>query len=350
MYKIFLLLLFLTITPFAFSQQFYRSNSLGMELARISRHRTDDFKYFIEKTRVENRTVKILYRELVPIRETELHHSSSGVVEREIITENGIRTERIFNGLLLIRETITNISDQTGYIRVHNYDARRLLQAIDIFSLDGRLLSSISYERDSRGRLASVIRAIYLEGREVKEDQISKFRFDDRNLLDEWHGNSELTGTFAYHRDGRISEVLKTYRGEIISEKRYFYDQYLNVRTEEFIFETGKRIVRDTTSDGLLTEEIIHIGENFVSRTNDFYDDDDLLVRRVRVTPRGVERFIYEYLDGELISERMYFNGVIYKETVFLEEDVRYEDFFRDGVRVLRIHYRDNERTEVERW
>ena len=349
MRKILLLLLLLLITPLAFTQQFYRSNSLGMELAEIQRFRIDEFEYFLEKIIDGNNTRKILYREFVPIKETERHYADNGNLEREIIIENNIRTERIYRGLLLYRERITNIIDQTGHVRVFRYDSRHLLQSIDDFSLNDKLLSSIIYERDVRGRIASVINSIHSEDLGPQEDMISKFRFDERNLLDAWHGNHDQTGTFIYYRGGRISEIVRTYKGEVVSEHRRAYNHDLSKRTEEILHEADKRIVRNITSEGYILEEITYIGENIVSRINRYYDDD-LLILKIRVTPSGVERYIFEYVDGELSSERMYRDGRIYMETVFLEDDVHYEDFFNDGVRVMRIYYKDNERTAIERW
>ena len=349
MRKIVLLLLFLLITPLVFAQQFYRSNSLGMELAKIPRFRIDEFEYFLEKIIDGNKTRKILYKEFVPVKEAERYYADNGSLEREIVIEDNIKTDRIYRGLLIYRERITSIIDQTGYVRVYKYNSRHLLESIDEFSLDNQLLRSINYERDAKGRIASVVSSIHLEDAELKEDLMSKFRFDERNLLNEWHGNSDLTGTFIYYRDGKISEIVRTYRGEVVSEQRHTYNPDLNLRTEEFTHESGKKIIRKITSDGIVIEEIIYIGGDIVSRTNNYYDDD-LLAVRIKVTPLGVERYIFEYADGELSSERMYLDGRIYKKTVFFEDDAHYEDFFNDGVKVMRIYYKDNERTAVERW
>ena len=351
MYKIFFSLLFLLIAPFVFSQQYYRSNSLGMQLASIPKFRIDEFEYYIEKIKDEreNKDVKILFKEFLPIKVTELYYSDNGSVEKEIITENGIETEKVYKESLLYREKVTNRGDQSGYVKVYRYTANQLLDTIDELSLDGKIQSSITYERDSRGRIATVIRSIYPENDEEKEDQISKYRFEERNLLEEWHGDSNLAGNFIYYRNGRISEILRTDKGEPISEKKYFYDSDLNLRIEEFIYETEEKIIKNIDSEGYLIEEFISIGEDFVSKTNDYYDDDKNLVRRIKVIPDGVERYIYEYSNDTLYSEKMFFNGEIYKEKIYLEDNEHYEDFYNNGEKILRIYYKDDEKTAVER-
>ncbi|MCL2705450.1 MAG: hypothetical protein FWE72_04490 [Spirochaetaceae bacterium] len=349
MYKTYLSLLFLLLPSFIFSQQYYRSNSLGMELASIHKYRIDEFEYYVEKTKEEKKEIKILFKESVPIRTTELYYLDNGAIEREIIREDGIETEKVYRESLLVVEKVITLSDQSGYVKIYKYNPGLLLEAVDELSLDGRLQSSIMYERDARGRIATVVRSIYPEDDEKKEDQISKYRFEERNLLEEWHGNSDLIGNFIYYRNGRISEILKTDKGERISEKKYFYDSDLNLRIEEFIYETEERIIQNIDSEGNLLEEIIYIGEDIVSKINDYYDEDKKLVRRIKVLPEGVERYIYEYTDDELTSEKMYFNGEIYKEKVYLEDNVHYEDYYNNGEKILRIHYKDDEKTAVER-
>ncbi|MCL2294588.1 MAG: hypothetical protein FWC36_06970 [Spirochaetes bacterium] len=343
MYRIIILLLFFVNTALVFPLQFFRSNSLGMQLAEISRFRIHEFEYYLEKITDGNKKIKILYKNSVPIRRTETHFSSAGTIQKEIITENSRVTERTFRGQLVYREKVINTDDQSGYIRINRYNSNMLLDKIEEFSLDGRLQNSIRYERDSRGRVASVIRTTYLENNERKE-QISKYRFEGQHLLEEWHGNSDLIGYFIhYDSSGRISRILKTDGGIAVSEKRYFYDRNLYLRTEETFFKTAKRIIRNFTPGGLLTEEIIYIGERLVSRTNDYYDDDNRLVRRIRVIPEGVERYIFEYVDGELFSETKFFNGEIYRKRVYRGNDVIYEDFFKNRQRVLRIYHMDKD-------
>ena len=353
MYKIILFFLLLAITPLVFPQQYYKSNKLGMELTRIDKYRTDEFEYYIEKIKGENRELKILFKESVPVKETELYYSIDGVVEKEIIIENGIKTERTYKESLVTSERIININDNSGYVKKYKYNSKQLLDTVDELSLDGKLETSVTYERDSKGRIASVIKSIYSTDNTKKEDQISKYRFEEQNLLEEWHGSSDLTGKFIYYNsNGKISGVVKKDKGKTISEKKYFYDADFNLKTEEFIHETGEKIVQNITSDGYLTEEVIYIGENFVSRINDYYDDDKMLTRRVKVTPKGVERYVYEYLDDKLSSEKIYFNGEIYKEKVYNvnEDNEYYEDLYNNGRKTLRIYYKDDEKVSTERW
>ena len=351
MFKKILILLFLTVAPFIFPQEYYRSNSLGMELSKIPRFRADEFEYYIEKTINDNREKKILFKESVPIRETELYYLPNGAIEREITTENDIRTERTYNESLLYRERVINLSDQSGYVRIYKYNLNRLIDTVDELSLDGKLQSSLSYERDSRGRLISVVKSIYLGSDRIIEDQISKYRFEEQNLLEEWHGNDELTGTFIYYnRNGKISEILKTHKGKTESHKKYFYELDGKLSTEEFIYATDERIIQFFNPEGYFIEEFIYIKENLISRTNDYYDYDDRLVRRVRVLPEGVERYIFEYSGENLSSEKMFFNGEIYKEKVYLEDNAYYEDFFSNGEKILRDYYKDDEKIETEIW
>ena len=349
MYKIFLSVLFLIIAPLIFSQQYYKSNNLGMELATITKYRVDEFEYYLEKFKEENKEIKILYKEFVCVKETELYYSDNGVVEKEIIKEDGIKTEKRYKDSLLQREEVINLNDQTGYVKNYKYKPNLLIDTVEEFSLGGKRQSSVIYERDSKGRIASVIRTIYPENSKEKEEQISKYRFEDQNILEEWHGNSELIGNFTYYRNGRISEILRTDKGEKISEKKYFYDQDLNFRIEEFVYETEEKIIKEFDSGGYLLEEEVYIGKKFVFKINDFYDDDKNLIRRIKVLPEGVERYIYEYSGDDLSFERLYFNGKLAKEKVYLEDNVHYEDYYDNGERVLRIYYKDDEKTSVER-
>jgi len=350
MYKIILSLLFLLITPFVFSQEYFKSNSLGMELASIGKYRIYEFEYYVEKIKTDNQVIKTLFKESFPIKSVELHYSDNGVVEKEITMENGIRTEKTYKQLLLQSEKMININDQSGYIRNYRYNPALLLDAIDEFSLDGKRQSTINYERDAKGRIASVIRLIYPENEKQKEDQISKYRFEERNLLEEWHGDSDLIGNFTYYRNGKISEILRTDKGETISEKKYFYDADLNLRIEEYIYATEERIIKNFDFEGDLIEEENYIGEIFISKINDYYDEDKKHIRRIKIIPDGVERYIYEYSGEDLASEKIYFNGELFKEKVYLEDDVYYEDYYNDGAVTLRIFYKDDEKTSVETW
>ncbi len=350
MYKTILLFIFSLITQLAFPQQYYRSNKLGMELAKIDKYRTDEFEYYLEKISDGNKEIKILYKESAPVWETEIYYSNNGNIDKEIITEDETKTERTYSGKLLYSEKIIDTNDNSGYIKIYKYNSNLLLDTVDELSLEGKLQNSVSYERDIKGRIVSVVRSIYLEDNKKAEDQTSKYRFQGQNLLEEWHGSSDLSGDFIYYNlDGRLLAIVKTDKGKTISEKRYFYDNDLNLRIEEFVESTGAKIIQNITPDGYLIEESVSIGENLVSKTNNYYDDDNKLIRKVNVTKKGVERYLYEYSDdGELSSEKIYLNGEIYKEKVYIEDNAYYEDMYNNGQKYMRIYYKDNEKTKTE--
>jgi len=351
MFRLLILLFIILITPeIVFSQEYYSSNKLGMELSSIKKIRIDEFEYYLEKTTEGGAVKKILYHNSVPVLESEIYYAPDGSIDKEVIREDGTLTEKKYMTSHLYQEKIIN-SDKTGVIRKYKYDSLDQLYSVEEFSLEGTAKSTVSYERDSRGRIVSVNRVLYNKKPGSNSDeQVSKYRFSGQNLLEEWHGSGNLTGSFIYYNsEGRVSAIIEKNNDRVVSDKKYFYNDDKSAVVEELIPETGEKIISTLNPDGTMIEELIYVKDTLAVKTTDTYEEKKL-VKRIVVNDKGTERYLYQYRGDKVTIEAMYFNGELVYQKVYDEDDSWYEDIYDNGKRYLRNYYKNSEKIKTEKW
>ena len=352
MYRPFVFTILLLLPLNLFSQDYYASNKMGMVLQKIRSFRVDEYEYYIEKKKDGLNEVVILYHNSEPLRRTNVFYSPDGQIEKEVILENGAVTERLYKNSLLYYEKEIN-TDKKGVIRKYKYDIDDRIMAVE--ETDEKKEETVTYNRDSKGRIVSVERSSNIqEGMEssttVKEGYISKYRFSSLNLMEEWHGSSDLTGSFFYYNsDGKVSGILKKAEGRVISEKSFTYYSDGTSETEEKIPETDEKIIQTIDAEGLVQEELLYRGGKLYSRTTDFYENKNL-IKRIIITEKGTERYLYEYKGDKVSDEKIFFNGEIIREKVYSDDDSYYEDIYSEGRKYLRIYYKDGEKIKTEKW
>jgi len=355
MYKHLLLLFLFSFAQTLFSQEYYRSNKLGMPLEKIEKYRIDEFEYYLEKKISGLIEENILYQNSEIVKENEIYYTSDKKIEREITREDNTVTEKKYRNLLVYEEKITK-PDKTGMIRKYNYDENSQLYSVDELTPEGIPDNRVIYERDTKGRIISVVRLVLrdkksgLKDPEPVEEQFSKYRFSGRNLTEEWHGSSDTTGSFIYYSsDGKISGIIQKKEGKTVSEKKYFYENTGAYRTEEIIPDTEEKNIQYFDTAGNITEEVLLLGDKTVLKTAWFYNDKKI-VKKISTSEKGTERSLYVYSGDKVSGEKIFFNGELVYEKVYTDDDNYYEDNYSSGKRYSRKYYKNGEKIKTETW
>ncbi len=355
MFKYLLLIFLFAYTPSLFSQEYYRSNKLGMPLEKIEKYRIDEFEYYLEKKTSGLKEENILYQNSDIVMENEIYYTSDKKPERELTKEDNTVTEKKYRNLLIYEEKIIN-PDKTGIIRKYNYNENSQLYSVDELTLEGIPDNRVTYERDIKGRIISVVRLVLrdkntgLKDPEPVEDQFSKYRFSGRNLTEEWHGSSDTTGSFIYYSsDGKISGIMQKKEGKTVSEKKYFYENTGAYRTEEIIPDAKEKNIQYFDTAGNITEEVLSLGDKAVLKTTWFYNDKKI-VKKISTSEKGTERSLYVYSGDKVSGEKMFFNGELVYEKVYTDDDSYYEDNYSSGKRYSRKYYKNGEKIKTETW
>ncbi|MDX9801647.1 MAG: hypothetical protein RBT69_09965, partial [Spirochaetia bacterium] len=306
---------------------------------------------YLEKNASELKEERILYHDFTPVMQHEVYYTSDGKIEREITRDDNTVTEKKYKNMLFYEEKIIN-PDKTGIIKKYKYNEKNQLYAVEEFTLDGVPANSVTYERDPKGRIISVVRVV--SGvKESRDELVSKYRFSGRNLTEEWHGSSDSTGSFIYYNsDGKISGIIQKKEGETVSEKRYYYENSGAYRTEELITGVSgvnEKNVQYYDTDGNISEEILFRDDKAVLKTANFYSDNRI-IKKITTSPRGTERYLYEYSGDKVSGEKMFFNGELVYEKIYTDDENYYEDNYSAGKRYSRKYFKNGEKIKTETW
>ena len=334
------------------AQEYYQSNKIGMEIKKISQYRIYDTDYYVEKYIEDFKEIKKLYNRKTLIREWELIYSENRMLQKETVLEGDAETVKIYDGNNVITEEYYENSSLV-YLKKYKYADKNILSRIEEYDSDSTLKNITDFERDYKGNIKSLTKYEY-EGDKNLETGISRYRFTGPDILEEWHGSDEGTGIFIfYSNDGKIKKIINKKENTPVSEKEYFYENRILLKTEEIDLNSGEKIVNRYSEEGKIYEEEYFVNDISDRKIFNYYESDsEELTKKIINKGKNTERYHYYYdsEDNELYKEEYYLNGQLIKETIYIDNDNYYEDYYLKGIRYMRINYKNNERYSTDRW
>lgn len=339
-YILFISLFSITFTVSA--QQFYRSNSLGMALERVSSVQKDNTEYLLEIYNTANITIKTLYKEGLFIKKWELEYSPGGKLKTESVTDDEGKRVFIYKNNRVLSEDIYSGNEILNRIK-YFYSAEGKLKAVECYDSNSKLTERKIYEDDSDDKISSVI----IEFKPGDPRSFSNYSFTGSDLKSEWQGDSDGNGLFFYYKNGKISFTEKWEENRLVSRTEYIYKEVSLSETFEKYFTENREIVKKFDERRrvlVLTEKT----EGKIYKTVYNTYSGNKLVKKIVTSEGDTEKYIYNYNDDELVNELFYLNGIIKKKIYYSSDNEYYEDLYSENKKYMRIYYKDNEKYRVE--
>ncbi len=324
------------------SVRLYQSNELGMPLREILPFRQDEVAYVLRVERGEGREVRILYHD----GEEQRRWEREGGQEKEY--REGVLVEaerRDAAGRLVERSTYSEgeLSSRT----VYSYGPGGLRSA-RTYDAAGKLAYTDSYTLGPGGEL----RAVRRTRGDGTVERAAATESGGRLLVE----RSSLGGQALvnrYDRQGRRI-VREVWDGGTLQERETY--RYREGEGEAVIAAsqlqdavTGRRTLRSYDEQGRLVLEEVYQGEAVVEETRRSWDEEGREVATIRRGPEGLEQWRNFYgEDGKRVRQEYYRRGALEKVTLFGEEKLTTEEFYRDGRPFLRVTTRDGEKLKEE--
>jgi len=321
--------------------QYYISNDLGMALERIGWYRREEFPYILLVRTEESRETRTLLYQGQEVQRWEYEED-----EQRIYRDSQLEQRRRFDkGNRLIEDhlyTDGSLTQRTLY-----YYSPDLLQRTETFAGDGRLLYRDFYSLSPDGQLRRVTRE---DGR---GDQ--RFALGDgaRAVAEERYGNSREQRINRYDRDGRLAEREYWTEGQLLERERFQYrdegEALSSSRLEELSLE--RATFRSYDDEGRLIRTEVSEGGQQIEQTVHVRDARGRIVETTRRGPRGIENWLFEYDEEELVREEYRTRGSLERITLYSgqgEERIRVQELYREGQAFMRVHYRSEQKIREE--
>ncbi len=329
-----------------YSQQYYRSNSIGMPLEKLGKYRSEMLtsEYILEISRSGSSEKRVLLKNGEIIKKWEIVLNSFGEVVKEIFYEGERKTVTNYrSGHILDKEEYSGgeLEGRSRYI----YTAAGRMSSIEEYDSSGSLILKREYINPESGRISR----IGTESASDNREDISSYSFSGTDVRYEWQGNSEGTGRYFYYSSGRVVYMEKWSLNSLVSRTDYFYDDDVLEQTVERIFSGNIEILKNYDEKRRVVSETEKKGDEIFRKVHNTYDGENIS-KKVVSSDSGTEKYLYNYSDDKLSSELYYFNGSLRKKTVYQEGDGNYfEDLYSENVKYMRIYYKDSEKYKTER-
>ncbi|MCK4541031.1 MAG: hypothetical protein KAU17_02235 [Spirochaetales bacterium] len=332
MKRLFLIILICT-SGILFSQEYFRSNTLGMPLEKIDPLRREEYPY-------------ILFREDGEVEKQILFHNGEevktwiitriGNEKRVMEYEKGEISLQTFYRHSLIREMFFFQNGSLHQSQKYLYTQRKL-NSIKTFDGDENLLFKDSFLRDRRGYLRHVIRS-YPGG----EKRIVSFQLSSGNLTQESISEGDAMTILHYNDEGLHSREQWT--GEQLFLKEEFFSEGGETCSREVNNETGGVILRKYDDKGNLIYQAPETGY-----PKEFFGWDDGKINNKTIITRGLRKeWSYDYEEGAISRETYRENGEILRLTEYFDDGKSISILYSEGKPTFRITYFDGVKTGHE--
>lgn len=315
----------------------YRSNEMGIALESISPIRIDEFPYYLEIIREEDRESRVLYHEGEPVKRwgrTRLETGGTEVVEYR-------EGEVVESTLYDRRERVSEIrtyedGSLTGRL-VYSYSGERISSVIR-YDGRGNLLEGRTYRHDSKGRL--------LGYREISPTEpattTSRYLYSDGTIREEWHGDTTRGDMFRYNDAGKLVLHEGWRDGDVVLRLiRSYSEDGLPLLSREIDFE-AETVTVSQYDEGRIVRELTETTEGTrIEEVTYSYGPGGNLAEKNRKARLIRESWEYSY-DGEELARSTYRRGgEIVKVTDYQNEDDYVETVYRNGEPLIEIEYED---------
>jgi YD repeat-containing protein len=209
--------------------------------------------------------------------------------------------------------------------------------------VDGELVATEHFHYWADGTLRSV-RWVGERGSAVE------YRYLDGRLRQEWVASPDGLERTRYDEAGRIVERTRWIDERVVSrETREYWNEEPDgaVRRIIVVADGTERVSRYDESGRLLGTSTARDGTTESDRVRVF--EGGLLVEEREVAGDFVRVWRYEYEGETVVRERYSEDGTIVRLTEYTDpEYARVETLYRDGLVVLRVYYREQERVMEE--
>lgn len=332
---VFFILLF--TDTFIFSQDYYRSNSIGMVFEKIPSFRIDDFSWVIKSSKSGPLETRIIYFKGEENKRLEYLTEDNILIVSEYVSDELVRTEKLVDGLVVKEEY---------------YKEGKPINAF-LYEWSGQQLQKTTYiENDipvyddlfivgELGNLKQIRRNSYQGG-----SSTSGFGYSNQGINTEWYETDDESSLYRYE-DGKIVKIENWKDGELI-------------RTKTFMpTDSGRTVIESDLLTGILTRQLYDLedkllsdetrdGSNIVKYT--YIYEEDLLVEQKIASP-GIRRkhLFYYNSDGSLQSEKIIKEDMLIKEIFYNFGKKEVEKVYRDNSLILIVFYENGEKISEER-
>jgi len=314
-----LLLLLLTGSIALIPQEFYRSNSLAMELEIIEGPvvREKEEGWVLEVREDEGKETLILYHEGFEHSRIEREYSRKGFLTRNTQYEDGkLKEETFYNDRGLVFKEITyGESGKPLEIKNYQYSENEEPNSLTI-SNSGQNESTRFLSLRSDGSLR------YVETKSGEEvvGSSSVNAYNGAFYMEEQYEGAVRVLRFR-NKEGQLEKTVRLLNDKVLNEESRFYrtDGSLSrVVIEDFSSE--RRISQLMNDLGLMTSKEVYLRDDLEERTS-FYYDSDLLIRKELRGPGRRETWTYEYEGENLSIEEYYEKGTLETRKYYEGED-----------------------------
>ena len=328
---------FIFIYTFAFGQDYYRSNSIGMVFEKIPSFRIDDFPWVIKLSKDGALETRVIYLNGEEKKRLEYFREDDLLVVSEYVLNDLVRIEKLMDGLVVKEEYYKDEATLSTFI--YEWSGRQL-QKITYIENDLHIYDDL-FIVEEHGPLKQ-IRRFFNQG----EFSTSGFGYSNQGIKTEWHGTDDESSLYRYE-DGKIVRIENWQDGALIRAKTFTPTESGSTVLESD-FLTGIEIRKLYDLDDKLLSDETRDGSNIVKYT--YLYEGELLVEKKMASPGIRKKHLFYYNnDDSLQSEKIFMDDILIKEIFYDFGKKELEKVYRDNTLILMVFYKNGEEIREER-
>ena len=341
--KRFVLLCIIALTVLSvFSDQYFKSNSIGMALEKIDKYSIFAYQYYIiisdgeqiadnqiiKKTLFDNGEVRTIWEKEI----------ENGVVIKESIIQDNVKEVSDFSGGRLIEQS-TYEKDELKEKWEYTYgDGGTLVSRIRTYPED--TVSETTYATLQNGRLRSQLKKTE-DGSQLVIQGVT-----DKRYL-QWVGSGD-NGTFEHYSEGHLSVIRTITDGQ---QEEWFYtyhdDYYERTNIDpELINDTAGittpkiEIIRETYNlyDKLL-QKTVHFNSKRTFFENNTYENNGTTLIAKTVIESNIRHDQEYFYDGDRRTEELQYENKTLKKKIVFTDSGRTEYVFENDTLAYILSY-----------
>ncbi|WP_156888343.1 hypothetical protein [Spirochaeta cellobiosiphila] len=316
-----------TVLIGVYSGDWYRSNSLGMELELISQGRLNDYEYTLN-VEEEKKT---------------LYLDGSLLWIKDVISNSPLIIQKRDNDLTLIEEEVfSSNNDLTEYKYIQNdqviqekyeYDHYKRIKRIKYYK-DNKLIETRSYRYDSKGRLVALNRLS-----DVGLKNSSMIYSNTGNLLaDQEHSNRNYI--FTFNKNG-IKKIVESDEDVVIKEEVFLYNDLGQIIKKHSVTQEGT-FISDSYDENLLIKRLEEY-KNGEKKTITYSYKNGLRTERSESYKGQRDKWIYQYSNSQQLKVETYYKNLVLTWIKTYDDDTIHQVWYEDGQVIMERKYGKDE-------
>lgn len=322
---------------FIFSQDYYRSNSIGMVFEKIPSFRINDFSWVIKSSKTGSLETRIIYFNGEESKRLEYFTEDNVLLVSEYVLDELVRTEKLIDGLIVKEEYYK----EGKPINTFNYEwSGQQLKKTTYIENDIHVYDDL-FIAGENGSLKQ-IRRIFSKG----GPSTSGFGYSNQVVNTEWYETDDESSLYRYE-DGRPVSIEIWKDGELIRTKTFTSTDSGSTVVDSDLL-TGIVIRQLYDADEKLLSDETRDGSNIVKYT--YIYEEDLLVEQKIASPGIRKKHLFYYnSDGSLKSESIIKEDMLIKEIFYNFGEKEVEKVYRNNSLILIVFHENGEKIREER-